>query len=78
LPLSALDGTMRKRFRASDLAGQAHMKTGLLNGVRAIGGFMRTRRGRNLVMVSLHNHPGVQYGTGTEVQDALIEWLYEQ
>lgn len=78
LPLSALDGTMRKRFRASDLEGQAHMKTGLLNGVRAIGGFMRTRRGRNLVMVSLHNHPGVQYGSGTEVQDALIEWLYEQ
>jgi serine-type D-Ala-D-Ala carboxypeptidase/endopeptidase (penicillin-binding protein 4) len=78
LPLSAMDGTMRKRFRASDLEGQAHMKTGLLNGVRAIGGFMRTRSGRNLVMVSLHNHPGVQYGSGTEVQDALIEWLYEQ
>lgn len=78
LPLSAMDGTMRKRFRASDLEGQAHMKTGLLNGVRAIGGFMRTRSGRNLVLVSLHNHPGVQYGSGTEVQDALIEWLYEQ
>lgn len=78
LPLAALDGTMRKRFRASDLEGRAHMKTGLLNGVRAIGGFIQTRRGRNLVAVVLHNHPGVQLGSGTEVQDALIEWLFEQ
>jgi D-alanyl-D-alanine carboxypeptidase/D-alanyl-D-alanine-endopeptidase (penicillin-binding protein 4) len=78
LPLSALDGTMRKRFRASDLEGRAHMKTGLLNGVRAIGGFMQARSGRNFVAVILHNHPGVQQGSGTEVQDALIEWLHEQ
>jgi len=78
LPLAALDGTMRKRFRASDLEGRAHLKTGLLNGVRSIGGFLLTRSGRNLVLVSLHNEPGVQYGTGTQVQDALIEWLFEQ
>ena len=78
LPLSALDGTLRKRFRKSDLKGKVHMKTGLLNGVRSIAGFMQTRNGRNLVVVSLHNQAGVQNGTGTRVQDALISWLYEQ
>lgn len=78
LPLAGLDGTLRKRFKKSDLQGQVHMKTGLLNGARTIAGFMRTRSGRNLVVVSLHNQDGVQNGTGTLVQDALIEWLYEQ
>jgi D-alanyl-D-alanine carboxypeptidase/D-alanyl-D-alanine-endopeptidase (penicillin-binding protein 4) len=78
LPLSALDGTLRKRFRKSDLRGNVHMKTGLLNGVRSIGGYMHTRSGRRLVVVSLHNHPGVQNGSGTAVQDALLEWLFEQ
>ncbi len=78
LPLSALDGTLRKRFRDSDLRGQVHMKTGLLNGVRSIGGFMRTRSGRQLVVAILHNHPGVEQGSGTEIQNALLEWLFEQ
>jgi D-alanyl-D-alanine carboxypeptidase/D-alanyl-D-alanine-endopeptidase (penicillin-binding protein 4) len=78
LPLSALDGTLRKRFRKSDLEGKLHMKTGLLNGARSIAGFMRTRSGRNLVVVSLHNEGGVQNGGGTQVQNALLKWLFEQ
>ena len=78
LPLSALDGTLRKRFRKTDLEGRIHMKTGLLNGSRTIAGFMQTRDGRNLVVVSLHNYPGVQSGSGTQVQDKLLTWLFEQ
>ena len=78
LPLSALDGTLRKRLRGTDLEGKLHMKTGLLNGARSIAGYMKTRSGRDLVVVSLHNEPGVQDGSGTLVQDALLKWLYEQ
>ncbi len=78
LPLSALDGTLRKRFQDSDLEGAARLKTGLLDGVRAMAGYLRTRDGRWLVVASLQNHPGVQHGLGTAVQDALVEWLFEQ
>ncbi|MFT5173170.1 MAG: D-alanyl-D-alanine carboxypeptidase/D-alanyl-D-alanine-endopeptidase (penicillin-binding protein 4) [Gammaproteobacteria bacterium] len=78
LPLSALDGTMRKRFKKTDLKGKLHMKTGLLNGVRSIAGFMRTRSGRDLVVVSLQNERGVENHSGTRVQDALLTWLFEQ
>ena len=78
LPLSALDGTLRKRFKGSDLEGAARLKTGLLDGVRAMAGYLRTRDGRWLVVVSLQNHPGVQHGTGTAVQDALVTWLFER
>ncbi len=78
LPLSALDGTLKRRFRGSDLTGRVHMKTGLLNGVRSIAGFMQTKGDRRIVVVSLQNHPGVQNSSGTYVQDALIEWAYGQ
>jgi D-alanyl-D-alanine carboxypeptidase/D-alanyl-D-alanine-endopeptidase (penicillin-binding protein 4) len=77
LPLSALDGTLRKRFRKSDLTGKIHMKTGLLNGARSIAGYMRTRSGRDLIVVSLHNQKGVQNTVGTQVQDVLLTWLFE-
>ncbi len=78
LPLAAIDGTLRKRFAKSDLEGYTHMKTGLLNGARAIAGYMQTRSGRRLVVVALQNHPGVQNGGGTAVQDSLLNWLFEQ
>ena len=78
LPLSALDGTLRKRFKKTDLQGKLHMKTGLLNGVRSIAGFMRTRSGRDLVVVSIQNEQGVENHTGTQVQDALLTWLFER
>ncbi len=78
LPLSAIDGTLRKRFKDTDLEGHIHMKTGLLNGARAIAGYMQNRNGRRLVVVALQNHPGVQNGGGTAVQDVLLKWLFEQ
>jgi hypothetical protein len=30
------------------------------------------------VVVSLHNEGGVQNGGGTQVQNALLKWLFEQ
>lgn len=78
LPLSAMDGTLRRRFQDSGLEGRVHMKTGLLNGARTIAGYLYTRGGRRVVLVSLHNHPGIQNKVGTEIQDALIQWVYEQ
>jgi D-alanyl-D-alanine carboxypeptidase/D-alanyl-D-alanine-endopeptidase (penicillin-binding protein 4) len=78
LPLSAMDGTLRKRFKDSEMEGRVHMKTGLLNGVRSIAGYLQTRGGRRLVLVSLQNHPGIQNKIGTELQDVLITWAFEQ
>jgi D-alanyl-D-alanine carboxypeptidase/D-alanyl-D-alanine-endopeptidase (penicillin-binding protein 4) len=78
LPVSALDGTLRKRLQDSDAEGRARMKTGLLNDVRSMAGFVKTRSGRWLAVVSLQNHPGIQHGTGTALQDALLEWLVER
>ena len=78
LPLSAIDGTLRKRFRGEPLAGRAHIKTGTLDDVRAMGGYVLAADGRTFVVVSLQNYPGIHHGLGTRVQDTLLRWVFEQ
>ena len=78
LPLTAIDGTLRKRFKGEPLAGRAHIKTGTLDDVRAMGGYVKVKDGRTFVVVSLHNYPGIHHGLGTEIQDALLRWVFEQ
>ena len=77
LPLSAIDGTLRRRFRKTPMAGRLHMKTGLLNHVRTIAGYMVGAGGRTYAIVMLQNHPDVHMLTGTAVQDVFLKWLYE-
>ena len=78
MPLAGVDGTLRRRFGASPLIGQAHLKTGTLDHVAAIAGYLQARSGRRFSVVALHNHTDVHRGTGGEVQEALLRWLYEQ
>ena len=75
LPLVAVDGTMRKRLNNSPVAGRAHVKSGYLDGVRAISGYVMDTRGRMLVVVLLIIHPGA--GNAQAAQDALLEWVQE-
>lgn len=55
LPIVAKDGTMRKRLRGTPMAGEAHVKTGTLNTVRALAGFSRDANGRTWVVVAILN-----------------------
>lgn len=77
LPLLGIDGTVSRRFRDHPLTGRARLKTGTLNDVRAVAGYLRGANGRDYVLVVLHNAPGVDQGGGTAVQDALLAWLYD-
>jgi D-alanyl-D-alanine carboxypeptidase/D-alanyl-D-alanine-endopeptidase (penicillin-binding protein 4) len=78
MALSGLDGTLRRRFRGSDVVGKAHLKTGSLDHVAAIAGYLQARSGRRFLVVALQNHEDVHRGPGDEVQEALLRWLYEQ
>lgn len=78
MSLTGLDGTLSRRFRDSDLAGKAHLKTGSLDHVTAIAGYLQARSGRRFSVVLLHNFEDVHRGPGEEVQEALLRWLYEQ
>lgn len=78
LPLAGLDGTLARRFRNERLTGNAHIKTGRLDDVAAIAGYLQARSGTRYAVVALHNHTDVHRGPGEEVQEALLRWLYEQ
>ena len=78
LSLSGLDGTLRRRFRNTPIVGHAHLKTGSLDDVAAIAGYLQSRSGRHYSVVVLHNEKDVHRGTGEEVQEAVLRWLYER
>jgi serine-type D-Ala-D-Ala carboxypeptidase/endopeptidase (penicillin-binding protein 4) len=73
LPILGMDGTMKKRFKDNEIAGYAHIKTGMLEGVKSIAGYVKTHSGKQWVMVFLINHPNASLSQ--PAQDALIEWL---
>jgi serine-type D-Ala-D-Ala carboxypeptidase/endopeptidase (penicillin-binding protein 4) len=76
LAIAGLDGTMRNRFRGTLVAGKAHMKTGTLNNVMAIAGYVLDHQGRRIAVVFFVNHP--QAGNARSAIDALVRWVYER
>ena len=75
LPLTAMDGTMKKRLKDYGVAGRAHVKTGSLESVKGIAGYVLDRAGRWQIVVFLVNHNNA--GAAQEAQDALLQWVYE-
>ncbi len=76
MPIVALDGTMRKRLRNTPMAGQAHIKTGTLNNVRAIAGFSRDHNGNSWAVVAILNDPK-PWGASVILDQVLLD-LYKQ
>lgn len=78
LSLSGLDGTLNRRFRNTELTGQARMKTGSLDDVSAVAGYFQARSGKRYIVVTLLNFTDVHRGPGEEVQEMLLRWLYDR
>jgi D-alanyl-D-alanine carboxypeptidase/D-alanyl-D-alanine-endopeptidase (penicillin-binding protein 4) len=76
LPIPGVDGTLRRRLSESSAAGHAHIKTGYLEGVRAIAGYISDGRGRVFVVVSLINDAHAV--NAQSFQDAVIDWTHAQ
>ena len=76
LPMSGVDGTMERRLEGAIPLASVRVKTGLLKGVRSMAGYVRSREGQEYIVVLLHNHPSIQHGVGTLLQDEILEWLY--
>ena len=77
LSLPGVDGTLVNRFRKEDMRGRSHFKTGTLNFVTAISGYMLNRTGKRLVIVIQHNGKQTGGGRGKKIQDALLRWSFE-
>jgi D-alanyl-D-alanine carboxypeptidase/D-alanyl-D-alanine-endopeptidase (penicillin-binding protein 4) len=73
LPILGVDGSVKKRLKNSPAASHAHLKTGTLEGVKTLAGYVKARSGKEWIVVFFINHPNAKRGQAA--QDALIEWL---
>jgi serine-type D-Ala-D-Ala carboxypeptidase/endopeptidase (penicillin-binding protein 4) len=73
LPLSGHDGTLK---RSQNAVGLAHLKTGSLNDVSALAGYVHAAQGRRLVFVAIVNHPNAH--AARPALQALVGWAAGQ
>ncbi len=78
LALSGLDGTVRSRFNNGPETGRMHLKTGTLDHVSAIAGYVQTPDNRRFAVVVMINAADAHRGPGEEIQDALLSWVFNQ
>ncbi|MDR3299238.1 MAG: D-alanyl-D-alanine carboxypeptidase/D-alanyl-D-alanine-endopeptidase [Candidatus Accumulibacter sp.] len=76
LPLAGIDGTLRQRLTGGPVTGRAHLKTGYLENVRALAGYLLDNGGKRWIVVFLINDP--RSGQGKPAVDALLQWLAER
>lgn len=75
MPSLGLDGTLKKRLAESPTQGLAYLKTGSLEGVSSIAGYVQDTQGKRYVLVMLVNHPNAS--AARSVQDGLIKAVIE-
>jgi serine-type D-Ala-D-Ala carboxypeptidase/endopeptidase (penicillin-binding protein 4) len=76
LPLAGVDGTLRSRMRTTP-AGTVRLKTGHLDGVSCVAGYVTVSSGKSYVLVSMVNHPRADFGAGEPVHAALVSWILD-
>ena len=78
LSLAGRDGTLRRRYDDKNLHGNAHLKTGSLDDVVAVAGYLQARSGRRYAVVTMQNYKDVHRGPGQEIQEAVLRWVYDR
>jgi D-alanyl-D-alanine carboxypeptidase/D-alanyl-D-alanine-endopeptidase (penicillin-binding protein 4) len=74
LAVAATDGTLERRMLEANAAGRALLKTGSLEGVRALAGYVIDANGVRWILVALVNHANAARSVGA--LDFLAEWVY--
>ena len=74
LPLAGIDGTLRSRMR-STAAGSVRLKTGHIDGVSGVAGYVTNAAGKTFVLVSLVNDARADAGAAEPVHAALVIWI---
>jgi len=69
LPVAGVDGTLRTRMVGTRAAGNMHAKTGTLQFVRSLSGYVTDLDGDRLVFSLLHNHYTVSVDSVSKFQN---------
>jgi serine-type D-Ala-D-Ala carboxypeptidase/endopeptidase (penicillin-binding protein 4) len=64
--------------RATAAAGRAHLKTGSLNGVAGLAGFVDAPSGRRQAVVAIINHPRAGSDEARAALDSVVRWALEE
>ena len=76
LAVAAVDGTVERRFQNGAVAGQALLKTGSLEGVRALAGYVIDPSGRRFTVVAIVNDRNA--ARAGAALDGLVQWVYRR
>lgn len=69
LPIASVDGTIRTRMAGTAASNNMHAKTGTLEFVRSLSGYITTAAGEKLVFSMLANHYSGSVADVTKLQD---------
>lgn len=76
MPIIGVDGTMNKRLRKTEARGRGHIKTGTLNNVRAIAGYIRDKNNNVWAIAAILNDSKL-WGSTDALDDILLD-TYKQ
>ena len=78
LPVAGVDGTLGDRFHNTPLQGRIHAKTGSLEHVNALSGYMDLPGGRRLAFVIIANQHPLDGPQATKVIDQIALEIYRR
>ena len=77
MSIAGLDGTTRSRFTRGEARGRSHVKTGSLDDVSAIAGYVHGSSGVTYAVAAMINAGDAHRGPGEEFMEELINWVHE-
>lgn len=77
LPVAGVDGTLRTRAKGLAAENNAHAKTGFINRVRALSGYVTSREGRLIAFCMMVNNYTVETKQANAAQDQAASLLAE-
>lgn len=75
LPIAGIDGSLKNRMGEEPVCGRVRAKTGFINGVSALSGYVRTVDGESLAFAILMNNVQASNTAMKEVQDSICRLL---
>ncbi len=78
LPISGIDGTLEQRMTMPGVDARVHAKTGPLDFVKALSGYLKSNSGDEIVFSCLVNHALADAHKIAYIQDRMCEILVQQ
>lgn len=75
LPISGVDGTIKKRMRGTIAEGRVHAKTGYVSYVRSLSGYLWTLNEEPIIFSLMVNHYTVKTSLAEKIQDRICNIL---